>query len=57
MLKEQIDDHKGGTPFAIRILENNDVYHVDFSSFSAKINAETFIRDLKLPVPHMVELA
>lgn len=57
MLKEQIDDHKGGTPFAIRILENNDIYHVDFSSFSAKINAETFIRDLKLPVPHMVELA
>ena len=56
MLKEQIDDHKGGTPFAIRILENNDVYHVDFSSFSAKINAETFIRDLKLPVPHIVEL-
>jgi hypothetical protein len=56
-LKDQLEKHKGKTPFAVRIVEDNDVYHADFFNFSTKVNPEMFIKNLQLPAPFMVELA
>ena len=55
-LKDQLERHKGNVPFAIRIVEDNNVYHADFFNFSTKVNVESFIKELKLPAPFMVEL-
>ena len=55
-LKDQLEKHKGNVPFAIRIVEDNNVYHADFFNFSTKVNVESFIKELKLPAPFMVEL-
>ena len=56
-LKEQLEKHKGKTPFAVRIVEDNNVYHADFFNFSTQVDPEAFIKNLKLPAPFMVELA
>jgi len=55
-IKTQMQKHKGETPFAVRIVEDNNVYHADFFNFNAKVNAEVFIKSLKLPAPYIVEL-
>lgn len=56
-IKEQLDKHKGKTPFAVRIVEDNNVYHADFFNFSSKVDPESFIKNLELPAHYIVELA
>ncbi len=55
-LKECLSKSKGKVPFAIRIVEDNNIYHADFFNFSTKINPDEFIRHLKLPIYYNIEL-
>ncbi|MCR4680189.1 MAG: DNA polymerase III subunit alpha [Bacteroidales bacterium] len=55
-LKASLEKHKGKIPFAVRIVEDNNVYYADFFNFSTKVEPESFIKNLRLPVPYKIEL-
>jgi len=56
LLKETIEKSKGKIPLEIRIMETNNVFNSDFSNHLYKINPESFIKHLSLPVECKVEL-
>jgi DNA polymerase-3 subunit alpha len=56
LLKEAIEKSKGKTPLEIRIMETNNVFNSDFSNHHYKINPESFVKNLSLPVEYKVEL-
>jgi DNA polymerase-3 subunit alpha len=56
LLKEAIEKSKGKIPLEIRILETNNVFNSDFSNHHYKINPESFVKNLSLPVEYKVEL-
>ncbi|MDY6327491.1 MAG: DNA polymerase III subunit alpha [Bacteroidales bacterium] len=51
-LKEQLEKHKGKTPFNVRLFEPNNTFYSDFTNFNTKVNPETLIRDFTLPVDY-----
>ena len=56
LLKEAIEKSKGKIPLEIRIMETNNVFNSDFSNHHYKIDPETFIQNLKLPIEYKIEL-
>lgn len=56
ILKEQLQSHPGQCDFNLRIVEKGGVFFADFHNFNSKINPETFIRDLDLPINYQIEL-
>jgi DNA polymerase-3 subunit alpha len=56
LLKEAIEKSKGKIPLELRIMESNNVFNSDFSNHHYKVNPETFIQNLNLPIEYKVEL-
>ena len=56
LLKEAIEKSKGKVLLEIRIMETNNVFSSDFSNHQYKVNPESFVKNLSLPVEHKVEL-
>jgi DNA polymerase-3 subunit alpha len=56
LLKETIEKSKGKVPLEIRIMETNNVFNSDFLNHHYKINPESFVKNLSLPVEFKMEL-
>jgi len=56
LLKEAIEKSKGKIPLEIRIMETNNVFNSDFSNHHYKVNPESFVKNLNLPMEVKVEL-
>ncbi len=55
-IQNQLNMHKGLIPFSIRILEQGNVFFSDFQNTQIKVNPESFVKSLKLPVNYHIEL-
>ncbi|MDR0206204.1 MAG: DNA polymerase III subunit alpha [Bacteroidales bacterium] len=56
LLKEAIEKSKGKIPLEIRIMETNNVFNSDFSNHHYKVNPESFVKNLSLPMEFKVVL-
>jgi DNA polymerase-3 subunit alpha len=56
LLKETIEKSKGKIPLEIRIMESNNVFNSDFSNYLYKIDPESFVKNLSLPIDYRIEL-
>ena len=56
LIEETVEKSKGKTPFSVQIVSETEEYVSQLVNFKLKVDPEQFFKNLKLFVPHKIEL-